>query len=86
MSRDRLPPVDDVETFKHADLIGLAAVPPDGTSLGTVSAIHTFGAGDVIEIKPESGDSMLVTFTSVAVPEIDMNARRMTVVLPVEVE
>jgi 16S rRNA processing protein RimM len=86
VSRDRLPPVDDDETFYHADLIGLAAVTPDGTSLGTVTSIHNFGAGDVIEIKPESGDSMLVTFTSVAVPEIDMKARRMVVVLPVEVE
>jgi 16S rRNA processing protein RimM len=86
VSRDRLPPVDDDETFYHADLIGLAAVTPDGASLGTVTAIHNFGAGDVIEIKPESGDSMLVTFTSVAVPEIDMKARRMVVVLPVEVE
>src|SRR4029077_7059049 len=36
--RDRLPPLDD-ETFYHADLIGLAAVTPDGTPLGTVKAI-----------------------------------------------
>ncbi|AMN38931.1 ribosome maturation factor RimM [Rhodoplanes sp. Z2-YC6860] len=86
VSRDRLPPVEDDDTFYHADLIGLAAVTPDGVSLGTVMAIHNFGAGDVIEIKPESGDSMLVAFTSVAVPEIDMKARRMVVVPPVEVE
>jgi 16S rRNA processing protein RimM len=86
VSRDRLPPVGDDETFYHADLIGLAAVTPDGTSLGTVTAIHNFGAGDVIEIKPESGDSLLVAFTSTAVPEIDMKAGRMTVVPPVEIE
>lgn len=84
--RDRLPPVEDDETFYHADLVGLAAVTPDGTPLGTVTAIHNFGAGDVIEIKPESGDSLLVAFTSVAVPEIDVKAGRITVVPPVEVE
>ena len=52
MSRDRLPPIEDDETFYHADLIGLAAVTPDGTALGTVTAIHNFGAGDLVEIKP----------------------------------
>jgi 16S rRNA processing protein RimM len=83
--RDRLPPVDD-ETFYHADLVGLAAVTTDGTSLGTVTAIHNFGAGDVIEIKPARGDALLVAFTSAAVPEIDMKARRMTIVPPVEIE
>jgi 16S rRNA processing protein RimM len=86
VSRDKLPPVEDDETFYHADLIGLAAVTPDGASLGTVTAIHNFGAGDLIEIRPEGGDALLVPFTSRAVPEIDMKARRMVVVPPVEVE
>jgi 16S rRNA processing protein RimM len=86
VSRDKLPPVEDDETFYHADLIGLAAVTPDGASLGTVTAIHNFGAGDLIEIRPEGGDALLVPFTSTAVPEIDMKARRMTVVPPVAVE
>src|SRR5262245_59733148 len=52
VSLDRLPPAAEGE-FYHADLIGLAAVTPDGASLGTVTAVHNFGAGDVIEIKPE---------------------------------
>jgi 16S rRNA processing protein RimM len=86
VSRDKLPPVEDDETFYHADLIGLAAVTPDGASLGTVTAVHNFGAGDLIEIKPESGDTLLIAFTTTAVPEIDMKARRMVVVPPVEVE
>ena len=86
VSRDRLPPVADGETFYHADLIGLAAVTPDGTPLGTVMGIHNFGAGDLIEIKPENGDSLLVAFNSVAVPEIDVKARRMVVVPPIMVE
>ena len=86
VSRDRLPPVEDDDTFYHADLIGLAAVTPDGAALGTVTAVHNFGAGDVIEIKPDSGDALLVAFTETAVPKIDMAARQMTVVPPVEIE
>ena len=79
VSRDRLPPAAEGE-FYHADLVGLAAVTPDGTSLGTVTAVHNFGAGDVIEIKPESGETLLVPFTDTAVPEIDIAAGRMVVV------
>ena len=86
ITRDRLPPVEDDATFYHADLIGLAAVTTDGTPLGTVTAIHNFGAGDVIEIKPESGEALLVPFTETAVPEIDVAARRMVVVPPIAVE
>jgi 16S rRNA processing protein RimM len=80
ISRDKLPPAAEGE-FYHADLVGLAAVTPDGASLGTVTAIHNFGAGDVIEIKPESGgETLLVPFTDTAVPEIDIAAGRMVVV------
>ena len=80
VTRDQLPPVEDDETFYYADLIGLAAVTPDGAPVGTVTAIHNFGAGDVIEIKPETGEPLLLPFTDAAVPEIDLAAGRMVVV------
>ena len=35
--RDRLPPIEESDTFYHADLIGLAAVDADGAALGTVT-------------------------------------------------
>ena len=85
VSRDRLPPAKDGE-FYHADLVGLAAVTPDGASLGTVTAVHNFGAGDVIEIKPESGETLLVPFTDATVPEIDLATRCMVVVPMTAVE
>ncbi len=81
MSRDRLPPIEDDGTFYHADLVGLAAVTPDGAALGTVTAIHNFGAGDLVEIRPANGgEPLMVPFNDATVPEIDMAARRMVVV------
>jgi 16S rRNA processing protein RimM len=78
--RDRLPPVEDDETYYHADLVGLAAVTPDGAPLGTVTAILNFGAGDVIEIKPaEGGEPLMVPFTDASVPAVDVAAGRMVV-------
>ena len=79
--RDRLPPVEDDGTFYHADLVGLAAVTPDGAALGTVTAILNFGAGDLVEIKPTGGgEPLMVPFTDATVPEIDIAAGRMVVV------
>ena len=84
--RARLPKIDEADTFYHTDLIGLKAVTQNGDEVGTVSAIHNFGASDVIEIKPPAGDSLLMPFTDATVPEIDLGARRIVVVPPTESE
>lgn len=54
VSRDALPPLGEGEYY-HADLLGLAAVAEDGTTLGTVIAVENYGAGDVIEIERPEG-------------------------------
>jgi 16S rRNA processing protein RimM len=82
--RGRLPPIEDADTFYYADLVGLAAVTEDGAALGTVAAVHNFGAGDLIEIATTAGsEPLLLPFTEAVVPEIDMAARRIVVVLPI---
>jgi 16S rRNA processing protein RimM len=81
--RDRLPPVEDDDTFYHSDLIGLAAVTPDGVALGTVKAVLNYGAGDIIEIAPTpGGPSLMVPFTVAAVPRVDIAGKRIVVVPP----
>ena len=85
--RDRLPPIEDEDTWYYADLVGLAAVTPDGDALGTVLAIHNFGAGDVIEIAlAGSSKTLMLPFIEAAVPDVDLAARRITVVPPAETE
>ncbi|HZL40650.1 MAG TPA: ribosome maturation factor RimM [Pseudolabrys sp.] len=85
--RDRLPPIEDADTYYHADLVGLAAVGQDGAALGTITAIHNFGAGDLIEIAPAgSGEPLLLPFTDATVPTIDLKAGRVVVVPPGEIE
>ncbi len=62
--------------FYHADLVGLKAETAEGEPLGTVKAVHNFGAGDVIEITPgekDGGkDELMVPFTNAAVPDVDL--------------
>lgn len=81
--RDRLPPIEDDDTYYQADLIGLAAVTPDGKTIGTVTAMHNFGAGDLIEIATtQGGEPLLLPFTQAIVPEVDIAGRKVVVELP----
>ncbi|WP_128290685.1 ribosome maturation factor RimM [Afifella aestuarii] len=79
-------PAPDEDEFYHADLIGLAAEAPDGSPLGRVVAVHDFGGGDILEVKPERGESLLVSFTREVVPSIDLAGGRIVVDLPAEIE
>ena len=85
--RDRLPPIEEADTFYYADLVGLAAVGQDGSALGTVTAVHNFGAGDLIEIAPVGGgEPLLLPFNETTVPTIDLKAGRIVVVPPAVIE
>jgi 16S rRNA processing protein RimM len=83
--RDRLPP-PAADEFYHTDLIGLTAQDRDGKALGTVVAVHNFGAGDLLEIAPARVDTLLLPFTTEVAPEIDIAGGRIVLVPPVELE
>jgi 16S rRNA processing protein RimM len=67
------------DEFFHSDLIGLSAVTPEGNALGTVIAVQNYGAGDLLEIAPLRGNTILVPFTQAAVPEVDIAGGRLVV-------
>src|SRR5262245_66088067 len=50
VDRARLPPPAEDE-FYHADLVGIEVVDPEGRMLGRISAVHNFGAGQLLEIR-----------------------------------
>jgi 16S rRNA processing protein RimM len=85
VDRSRLPRLPDDE-FYHADLIGLAVQDTGGAPVGTVSAVHNHGAGDILEIRAPDGRSLLVPFTLSAVPTVDLAAGRIVTDPPEGVE
>jgi 16S rRNA processing protein RimM len=85
VAREKLPATEDDEYY-HADLIGLAAVTTASAPLGRVVAIHNFGAGDIIEIAPPQGATLLLPFTNAVVPTVDLAGGRVVIELPEEVE
>jgi 16S rRNA processing protein RimM len=85
--RDRLPAIDQDHTYYHSDLVGLDAVSEDGTQIGTIHAVHDFGAGAVLEITPlGSGETLMLPFTETTVPTVDLAAKQVVVVPPAEIE
>jgi 16S rRNA processing protein RimM len=85
IARAKLPATAEDEYY-HADLIGLAAVTAADQPLGRVFAIHNFGAGDIIEIAPAHGATLLLPFTNAVVPTVDLASGRVVIELPKEIE
>jgi 16S rRNA processing protein RimM len=68
----RLPAREEDEWY-HTDLIGISALDREGVAIGSVVAVHNFGAGDLLEIRPASGGAtVLMPFTRDTVPEVDV--------------
>lgn len=82
VERARLPEPEEDE-FYLADLVGLAACDAAGAAIGTVTAVHDYGAGVSLEIGRDGAPPLLVPFTRAAVPEVDV-ARGHVVVAPPE--
>src|SRR5271163_2665194 len=85
IAREKLPATDEDEYY-HADLIGLTAVSAANEPIGRVTAIHNFGAGDIIEIAPPHGATMLLPFTNAVVPTVDLAGGHVVIVLPDEID
>src|SRR5712671_776841 len=85
IAREKLPATEEDEYY-HADLIGLAAVTTANEALGRVIAIHNYGAGDIIEIAPPQGATMLLPFTNAVVPLVDIANGRVVIELPAEID
>lgn len=85
IERDRLPPPEPDEYYL-ADLIGLAALDADGQRVGTVSAVHDYGAGVSLEISRDQAGSLLVPFTVACVPDVNIAVGCVTIAPPDEID
>lgn len=85
VARDTMPVTAENE-FYHADLVGLSAMDEADRIIGTVKAIHNYGAGDVIEIARGEGDTVMLPFARDFVPVVDVANGRVVIAVPEEVE
>ena len=68
----------DDDAWREEDLLGFAVVLPDGTHVGTVSALHVRPVQDLLEVRTDRGE-VLVPFVEEIVPEVDEDERRVVV-------
>lgn len=71
------------DEFFHSDLVGLAVEQGQMGRIGFITAVHDFGAGDLLEIQlEETREKVLLPFTKEAVPVIDIKGCRVVVEPP----
>jgi 16S rRNA processing protein RimM len=84
--REALSAVEEDE-FYAADLIGLAVLTEAGDVFGKVADVLNFGGCDILEIaRAGSGETLLLPFKREIFPRVDLEAGRLNVVPPLEVE
>lgn len=74
VDRHRLPELTG-EEFYHDQLIGLTVNDQDGKILGTIKAVHNFGAGDFFDVKLVSGEIATLLFRKESVLEVNIAAK-----------
>lgn len=85
IARAKLPPPGEDE-FYCRDLIGLRAETPAGVLLGRIVAVPNYGAGDILEVAPPAGETLLFPFTRAVAPRVDLAGGRVIIEPPVEIE
>ena len=85
VAREKLPPLEDEDDFYHDDLIGLEVVSDSGASLGAVTGVYNFGAGDLLEVTKDRKNAFY-PFTKAVVPEINIAAGQLVLLPPKEDE
>lgn len=77
VEQDRLASLDMGEYY-HFQLEGCEVFEENGKMIGTVSAVETFGANDLLRVKLETGEA-LVPFVKEVVRAIDIDRRKIVI-------
>jgi 16S rRNA processing protein RimM len=92
IAREALPEPEE-DDFYYSDLVGMEVKSTDGKRVGTVIAVHEFGAGDMLEIEPfldkktkKRAGSFFHPFTKLATPKVDMKQGRLIIVPQIAAE
>lgn len=79
---EEIPPLPEGRYY-HFQLLGLAVQTREGAFLGRLEAVYATGANDVYAVRPPGGGrEILIPALRSVVLAVDLEARRMVVVLP----
>lgn len=78
---EELPPLPEGQ-FYVRDILGFAAVTPEGEPIGTLKDVYSPGSTDVFVIAPPEGEDILVAAIADNIRKIDWEKKEIVVVLP----
>ena len=81
--RSQLPVIE--EEWYYQDLIGYHAVFEGSALTATVTAMHDYGAGDILELLCSNGEEVLLPFNAQTVLEISQENRTIRLSQPTEI-
>lgn len=81
IDRAALPDTESGEYY-FEDLKGLRVVDASGEDIGVVADVANYGAGDLLDIKPPSGENFYMPFTDDTVLGVDFDAGIIAAELP----
>jgi 16S rRNA processing protein RimM len=70
---DDLPPIDEPDTFYDHQLEGLRVRTVTGSDVGVVTEVLHSGAGELLAVKGDSGEEVLVPFVSAIVTSVSLD-------------
>ncbi|MDH5723539.1 MAG: ribosome maturation factor RimM [Alphaproteobacteria bacterium] len=72
--RETLPEIDNDDEFYTQDIVNLVVQDSrTGSAIGEVTAVENYGAGDLLDIKLNNGDSFLLPFRDENIPEVNLD-------------
>ena len=80
--RETLPALKSENQFYTDDLIGMEVFEESGAHFGFVTHVANYGAGDILDIRRDSGKSEMYGFTHATFPVVNVEARRITICPP----
>lgn len=72
VDRASLPEIEEEDEFYVEDLIGLEVRNEQGVRIGQVSAVENFGGGDLLDVKPDGGQSAYIQFRNEFVGDVNL--------------
>ncbi len=79
VDRDALPELIDKDEFYIEDLSNLTVLNTKKEKIGTTTNIQNYGAGNLLEIKPNAGATYFVPFQNEYIHDIDLKERCITI-------
>ncbi len=79
VTRSEMPELAKPNNYYTDDLIGMQVVDESGAHFGTVRTVANYGASDILDITRPNGLQELYAFTHRTFPEINVEARRITI-------